>query len=284
MRSSFLQALEKRVLLFDGAMGTSIHACTDCTPVDYLGRDNCTDILVRSRPDMIQRIHEGFLAVGADVVETDTFGTNKLVAADFDQEMVDWVYDLNVRAAQIARAACAKYSTREQPRFVAGSMGPGTKLITLGNTTWDTMLDSYREQARGLIDGGVDCLMVETAQDLLQVKCAVNACLDALAAAGKSHEDIPVLVSVTMETTGTMLLGSDIAAVVNALKPFPIASLGLNCATGPTEMAEHIAYLSKHWDRPFSVIPNAGLPILVDGRTEDPVRPDAFAAAMQRFL
>lgn len=284
MRSSFLKALEQRVLLFDGAMGTSIHACTDCKTEDYLGRDNCTDILVRSRPDMIQRIHEGFLAVGADVVETDTFGTNKLVAADFDEEMVGWVYDLNVEAATIARAACAKYSTREQPRFVAGSIGPGTKLITLGNTSWEAMLDSYREQARGLIDGGVDCLVVETAQDLLQVKCAINACLDALGAARKSHEDIPILVSVTMETTGTMLLGSDMAAVVNALKPFPIASLGLNCATGPTEMAEHIAYLSQHWNRPFSVVPNAGLPILVDGRTEYPLRPDAFAVAMRRFL
>ncbi len=284
MRSSFLQALERRVLLFDGAMGTSIHSCADCTPEDYLGRDNCTDILVRSRPDLIQRIHESFLAVGADVVETDTFGTNKLVAAEFDEEMVGWVYDLNVRAAQIARAACAKYSTREQPRFVAGSLGPGTKLVTLGNTTWDLMLESYREQVRGLIDGGVDCLIVETCQDLLQVKCAVNACLDALHNAGKTHEDIPILVSVTMETTGTMLLGSDIAAVVNALRPFPIASLGLNCATGPTEMAEHIAYLSKHWERPFSVIPNAGLPVLVEGRTEYPLRPEAFATAMRRYL
>lgn len=284
MRSSFLQALERRVLLFDGAMGTSIHACPDCTPADYLGRDNCTDILVRSRPDIIQRIHESFLKVGADVVETDTFGSNQLVAAEFDQEMVGWVYDLNVQAAQIARKACAAYSTREQPRFVAGSMGPGTKLVTLGNTTWDTMLASYREQARGLIDGGVDCFIIETCQDLLQVKCAINACLDALAAARRTHEDIPILVSVTMETTGTMLLGSDMAAVVNALRPFPIASLGLNCATGPTEMVEHIAYLSKHWDRPFSVIPNAGLPVLVEGRTEYPLRPDAFAAAMKRYL
>lgn len=284
MRSGFLQALERRVLLFDGAMGTSIHSCTDCAPADYLGRDNCTDILVRSRPDLIQRIHEGFLAAGADVVETDTFGSNRLVAAEFDEEMVGWVRDLNVRAAQVARTACAKYSTRDQPRFVAGSMGPGTKLITLGNTTWDIMLASYREQAAGLIEGGVDCLIIETSQDLLQVKCAINACLDALSEAGRTHEDIPILVSVTMETTGTMLLGSDMAAVVNALKPFPIASLGLNCATGPTEMADHVAYLSQHWDRAFSVIPNAGLPVLVDGRTEYPLRPDAFAAAMQRFL
>ncbi|MFM9144233.1 MAG: homocysteine S-methyltransferase family protein [Phycisphaerales bacterium] len=216
MRSPFLKALESGVVVFDGAMGTSIHACADCRPEDYLGRENCTDILVRSRPDLIQRIHEGFLAAGADVVETDSFGSNKLVAAEFDQEMVGWTYELNVQAARVARAACDRFSTRDRPRFVAGSMGPGTKLITLGQATWESMLDSYREQARGLVDGGADCLIVETCQDLLQVKCAVNACLDALAAAGKTHEDIPILASVTMETTGTMLLGSDIAAVVNA--------------------------------------------------------------------
>ena len=231
MASRFLDTLEKRVLLFDGAMGTSIHSCTDCAPQDYLGRDNCTDILVKSRPDMIQRIHETFLLAGADVVETDTFGSNKLVGADFDPEMVAWTRELNKLGAQIARAACDKHATKDRPRFVAGSMGPGTKLITLGNTDWESMLDSYCEQALGLIDGGVDCFMIETCQDLLQVKCAINACIDALAQSGRTVNDIPILVSVTMETTGTMLLGSDMAAVVNALKPFPIASLGLNCAT-----------------------------------------------------
>ena len=284
MAATMLAQLDRRVLLVDGAMGTSIHACADCAPADYLGRDNCTDILVRSRPDLIQRIHESFLAVGADVVETDTFGSNQLVAADFDQEMVDWVYDLNVRAAQISRKACDRYATASQPRFVAGSIGPGTKLISLGQTTWRAMSDSYREQARGLIDGGADCFMIETCQDLLQIKCAVTACLEALERAKRSVRDLPILVSVTMETTGTMLLGSDIAAVVNALAPFPIASLGLNCATGPVEMVPHVAYLSKHWDRPFSVVPNAGLPVLVDGRTDYPLKPDDFTTAMRRFV
>ncbi|MSR70199.1 MAG: methionine synthase [Phycisphaerales bacterium] len=284
MPKSFLAQLDRRVMLFDGAMGTSIHACADCTPANYLGRENCTDILVRSRPDMIQRIHESFLAVGADVVETDTFGTNQLVAADFDQEMVSWVYDLNVRAAQIARAACDRYASATQPRFVAGSMGPGTKLISLGQASWASMVDSYREQARGLIDGGADCFMIETCQDLLQIKCAITACLEALELAKRSVRDLPILVSVTMETTGTMLLGSDIAAVVNALKPFPIASLGLNCATGPVEMAPHIAYISQQWDRPFSVVPNAGLPVLIDGRTDYPLKPADFTIAMRRFV
>ena len=282
--ASFLDALERRVLLIDGAMGTSIHACTDCTHADYLGRDNCTDILVRSRPDLIQRIHENFLAAGADCVETDTFGANKLVGAEFDPEMVAWTYELNRRGAEIARAACAKFATKERPRFVLGSIGPGTKLITLGNTTWEAMLDSYREQVRGLIDGGADALLIETCQDLLQVKCAINASLEAIEHAGKSVKDIPILASVTMETTGTMLLGSDITAVVNALKPFPITSLGLNCATGPTEMAEHLAYLAANWDRTVSVVPNAGLPVLVNGQTEYPLGPKPFAEAMRRFL
>ncbi len=284
MASRFLDALHERVLVFDGAMGTSIHACADCTSADYLGRDNCTDILVKSRPDVIQRIHEGFLAAGADVVETDTFGANKLVGAEFDAEMVAWTRELNRVGAQVARAACDRVGSVQHPRFVAGSMGPGTKLVTLGNTTWDQMLDSYTEQALGLIEGGVDCFIIETCQDLLQVKCAINACLDALDRMGRSHLDIPLLVSVTMETTGTMLLGSDIAAVVNALKPFPIASLGLNCATGPVEMAEHVAYLTRHWDRAVSVVPNAGLPVLVEGRTEYPLQPQAFAEAMRRFV
>ncbi|MBX3355293.1 MAG: homocysteine S-methyltransferase family protein [Phycisphaeraceae bacterium] len=280
----FADALARRVLLFDGAMGTSVHACPDCGVSDYLGRDNCTDILVRSRPALIQSIHESFLAAGADVVETNTFGANRLVAAEFDQELVGWVPELNRQAALVARAACDRFSTPEKPRFVAGSMGPGTKLITLGNTDWPTMLASYREQAAALLEGGVDCFIIETCQDLLQVKCAVNACLDALADAKRSPEEVPIMVSVTVETTGTMLLGSDIGAVLNALAPFPIASLGLNCATGPVEMAEHIAYLSKHWSRAISVIPNAGLPILVEGRTEYPLAAGAFAAAMRRFM
>lgn len=272
------------MLIFDGAMGTSVHACPTCGMTDYLGRDNCTDILVRSRPDVIQEIHESFLRAGADIVETNTFGANRLVAAEFDEELVSWVGELNRDAARLARRACDRFSTAERPRFVAGSMGPGTKLITLGNTDWPTMLASYREQAAALLEGGVDCFIIETCQDLLQVKCAVNACLDALADAKRTAEEVPILISVTMETTGTMLLGSDIAAVVNALAPFPITSIGLNCATGPVEMAEHVGYLSRHWDRSISVIPNAGLPILVEGRTEYPLQPSAFADAMRRYL
>ncbi|MFG0329511.1 MAG: methionine synthase [Phycisphaerales bacterium] len=280
--SRFLEELARRVLVLDGAMGTSIHSYDLNLERDYLGCENCTDVVALSRPDVIQSIHESFLEVGADAVETDTFGANKLVLADFD--LVDRTYELNKQAAEVARAACDKHSTNDKPRFVAGSMGPGTKLITLGQTSWEEMLDSYREQARGLIDGGVDFFLIETCQDLLQIKVAINACLAALEDRGKSHDDIPIWASVTIETTGTMLVGSEIGAAVTALRMFPLAGLGLNCATGPSEMGEHVAYLSKKWDRPISVVPNAGLPVLVEGRTEYPLKPKPFAAALERFI
>ncbi len=283
MPSRFLAELDRRLLVFDGAMGTSIHNCDLCVEKDYLGRENCTDILVKSRPEVIQGIHETFLEVGADCVETDSFGGAPHVLAEFDDEARGWAYELNKRAAEVARAACEKYSTDDKPRFVIGSMGPGTKLITLGQIDWKKMLASYTLQAEGLIDGGADAFIIETCQDLLQVKCAINAVLDALHNRKKRVEDLPILISVTMETTGTMLLGSEIAAVVNALKPFPIASLGLNCATGPVEMGEHVAYLAKHWERKISVVPNAGLPVLVDGQTEYPLKPGPFVEALDRF-
>ena len=241
MASRFLEHLARRTLIFDGSMGATIQNMVISVERDYLGRENCVDILVKSRPDIIQGIHESFLAVGADVVETDTFGANKLVFAEFDQELVGWTHAINKQAAEVARAACEKFSASDKPRFVAGSIGPGTKLITLGHTTWEAMLDSYTEQARGLIDGGVDVFIIETCQDLLQTKCAINACIDALKERGKSHLDIPIMASVSIETMGSMLLGSDITAVVSALGMYPICSLGLNCSTGPTEMGELLA-------------------------------------------
>jgi 5-methyltetrahydrofolate--homocysteine methyltransferase len=293
MASRFLTELSKRVLVIDGAMGTSIYARDLTVEHDYCGCENCTDILVRTRPDVIQEIHESFLAVGADCVETDTFGANKLVLSEFD--LTPETYSLNKMGAEIARAACAKYSTSDKPRFVLGSMGPGTKLLTLGNTDWDTMRESYAEQARGLIDGGADAFLIETCQDLLQVKCAINAVLQALEEKGKTPLDIPLMVSVTIETTGTMLLGTSIEAAATALAGYPIVSIGLNCATGPTEMAEHVHWLGKHWgaghlgngalpQRAVSVVPNAGLPILLNGKTEYPLGAGPFAEAMEKFI
>jgi len=282
MASPLVKALEERVLIVDGAMGTTIHKECTCAQRDYMGKENCTDVVTLTRPEVIQAIHESFLEAGADVVETNTFGANELVLAEFD--LAGRTREMNRLAAEAARAACRAHHSKEKPRFVLGSMGPGTKLITLGNTTWEEMLGSYAEQARGLIEGGADGLIIETCQDLLQVKCAVNACLKALEERGKSATEIPILVSVTIETTGTMLLGTEIAAAAVALRNFPILGLGLNCATGPTEMGEHIAWLAKHWDRMISVIPNAGLPILVEGRTEYPLRPEPFAEILTRYV
>jgi 5-methyltetrahydrofolate--homocysteine methyltransferase len=290
MSSRFLQELRRRVLVLDGAMGTSIYSRTLSVEHDYCGCENCTDILVKTRPDVIQEIHESFLAVGADAIETDTFGANKLVLSEFD--LTDQCFELNKRAAEIGRAACAKFATSDKPRFVLGSMGPGTKLVTLGNTSWDLMFDSYREQARGLIAGGTDAFLIETSQDLLQVKCAINAVLAALVEKNFTPEHIPIMVSVTIETTGTMLLGTEIAAVATALSEYPICSLGLNCATGPTEMTPHVQWLGKHWPamggsragRAVSVVPNAGLPVLHEGRTEYPLGPGPFVDAILKMI
>jgi 5-methyltetrahydrofolate--homocysteine methyltransferase len=292
MPSLFHQHASKRLIVIDGAMGTSIYAHNPPLSVekDYCGCENCTDILVRTRPDVIQQIHESFLAVGADAVETDTFGSNKLVLGEFG--LTPETRSLNKMAGELARAACVKYSTSDKPRFVLGSMGPGTKLVTLGNTNWDEMFDSYREQARGLLDGGVDAFIIETCQDLLQIKVAINACLEALKERNKDTRDVPIMVSVTIETTGTMLLGTSIEGAVAALSEYPIMSIGLNCATGPAEMTEHVHYLGKHWglggykgeSRTVSVVPNAGLPALVNGKTEYPLGPVPFAEAMLKFV
>ncbi len=282
--SRFLKELDRRTIVFDGSMGATLQNVELDVERDYLGRENCVDVLVRSRPELIQELHESFLEVGVDAVETDTFGAAQHILSEFDDELTGWTRSLNKQAAEIARAACDRYSTKDKPRFVIGSIGPGTKLITLNQISWDQLLASYTEQARGLIDGGVDAFIIETCQDLLQVKCVINACLNALAESGKSPENIPLLVSVTIETTGTMLVGSEISAVTHALQPFPIASLGLNCATGPTEMRNMIEYLAKHWDRAISVIPNAGLPVMVEGKTEFPLQPADFAQALQRYV
>ncbi len=300
MASRFLQELDRRILVFDGAMGTSIHKYDLDIERDYCGCENCTDILVKSRPDVIQAIHEQFLSVGADCVETDTFGSNKLVLVEFD--LTEKTFELNKLAVDVARAACKRHATADKPRFVIGSMGPGTRIVTLGNTTWEAMFDSYLEQARGLLAGepgpgsnaGCDAFVIETCQDILQIKCAINACLAALVERNLTVHDVPIMVSVTIETTGTMLLGTSIEAAAAALSQFPILSLGLNCATGPTEMAEHIHWLGKSWNRSpdaahpsgrlVSVLPNAGLPVLIEGRTEYPLTPQPFAEAMQKFV
>ena len=282
MASSFLNELSRRVLVLDGGMGTATYNYDLTVDGDYMGCENCTDILTRSRPDIVQEIHESFFEAGSDVVETNSFGNAIHVLREFELE--DQCFDLSKSAGEIARAAADKHSTKDKPRFVLGSMGPGTKLLTLGQIEWDDMLASYREAMRGLIAGGADGLLLETCQDLLQVKCAVNAALLAIEDSGKTVEDVPLLVNITIEQMGTMLVGSSIEAATNALKQYPITSLGLNCATGPTEMAEYIKYLGEHWDRTVACVPNAGLPVLVEGRTEYPLTPEPFADALEKFV
>ncbi|MEM6855263.1 MAG: homocysteine S-methyltransferase family protein, partial [Planctomycetota bacterium] len=292
--SLFTRQLQERVLFLDGAMGTSIHNIEDLElERDYLGRENCTEVLLLTRPEVIQGIHESFLAAGSDAVETDSF--NAQLHTMEDQDLVDRVYELNVLAAQTARKACDNFATAERPKFVVGSMGPGTKLVTLGNIGWDEMLRSYEEQVRGLLDGGADVLLLETAQDILQVKCALNAALNVLkdrglkpdlGTPGTLNDDkaIPIMVQVTIEQFGTTLVGTDMAGVVAALRDYPIYSLGMNCATGPVEMAEHVGYLGKNWDRGISLLPNAGLPTLVEGKTVFPLGAEPFAEKMADFV
>ncbi|MEO1235335.1 MAG: homocysteine S-methyltransferase family protein, partial [Planctomycetota bacterium] len=292
--SLFTRQLQKRVLFLDGAMGTSIHNLEGLElERDYLGRENCTEVLLLTRPEVIRGIHETFLAAGSDAVETDSF--NAQLHTMEDQDLVDRVYELNVLAARTAREACDQYATPERPRFVVGSMGPGTKLVTLGNIGWDEMLRSYEEQVRGLLDGGADVLLLETAQDILQIKCALNAALNVLNDRGlkpdtgspetvNDDKAIPIMVQVTIEQFGTTLVGTDMPGVVAALRDYPIVSLGMNCATGPVEMAEHVGYLGKHWDRGISLLPNAGLPTLVEGKTVFPLPPEPFALKMADFV
>lgn len=277
--STFLRCLTDRVLVFDGAMGTSLHAL-DLPLSDYRGLENCSEILVETRPDVIEGIHRSFLDVGCDAVETNTFGANRVVLAEYG--LADQSYRLNRRAAEIARRACAAVATPDRPRFAVGSSGPGTKLASLRQVSYDELHASYLEQMRGLLDGGADVLLIETCQDILQSKAAIQAARDACEAAGRR---VPLLVQVTMETTGTMLMGTDIAAAVVALEAFPeVDVIGLNCATGPQEMSAHVRHLSRHCQRYLSVLPNAGLPQVVDGRPHFPLTPAELARWLRTFV
>jgi 5-methyltetrahydrofolate--homocysteine methyltransferase len=263
-RMGFLERLhapDRPVLVFDGATGTSLQQM-DLAADDFGGAalEGCNEYLVFTRPDAVQAVHRQFLEVGADVIETDTFGATSLVLAEYD--IADQAFAINRRAAELAREMADAYSTPEKPRFVAGSMGPTTKLPTLGHVDFDTMKASFAEQADGLIAGDVDLFIVETCQDVLQIKAALQGIEAAFRKTGQRR---PLMVSITMETTGTMLVGSDIAAALAILEPFPIDVLGLNCATGPEQMKEHMRYLSEHSPFVVSCIPNAGLPENIGG-------------------
>lgn len=283
MTSSFLTRLhspERPVLVFDGAMGTSLQT-QNLSAEDFGGKDyeGCNEYLVYTKPEAVAQVHREFLAAGADVIETDTFGATTIVLAEYD--LADKAYELNKQAAQLAKQVAAEFSTPEKPRFVAGSMGPGTKLPTLGHIDYDTIQAAYAEQARGLCDGGVDLLIVETCQDVLQIKAALNGIETVFADQGERR---PLMVSVTIEQQGTMLVGTEINAALTILEPYRIDILGLNCATGPDRMAEHIRYLSAHSPFVISCIPNAGLPENVGGHAHYKLTPMELRMALMHFV
>ncbi len=274
----FLDVLKNRVMVFDGGLGTQIFAA-NLTLADFNNLENCPEVLVLSRPDVIQNIHESYYAAGADTVETDTFGASKIVLTEFGLQ--DRCREINRRAAQLARQAADTFATPDRPRFVAGSVGPGTKAVTLGNTTFEIMHDSYVEQIRGLLDGGVDAILIETCFDLLQAKIAVIAAVDAMRELGLR---VPIMVQVTMETVGTMLLGTEMSAVITTLEALPVDVIGMNCATGPELMRPHVEMLSQNCTRYISVQPNAGLPVLHEGRTHFPLGAAELAKAHREFV
>jgi len=274
---NFRKALKEKVLIFDGAMGSSIHTF-DLGIDDYQGLDNCPEILVESCPDVIASIHESFLRVGCDCVETDTFGGSPVVLAEFG--IAHRAYELNKKAALLAREVASSFGDKK--RYVSGSIGPTTKIPSLGHISLRAMQDAYFEQVRGLVDGGVDVLQFETGQDLLQAKAAILAILDYLKQCGK---DIPIITQVTLEAPplGTMLVGSDISAALATLSAFPIDVIGINCATGPSEMYDPLRYLCENSDLAVSVLPNAGLPENIDGQTVYKLRPQELAEHLKQF-
>jgi 5-methyltetrahydrofolate--homocysteine methyltransferase len=283
MNSPFLTRLhspERPVIVFDGAMGSSLQT-QNLTAEDFGGPqyEGCNEYLVVTKPEAVEKVHRGFLEVGADVIETDTFGAASIVLAEYD--LADQAYILNKKATELAKRVTAEYSTPEKPRFVAGSIGPTTKLPTLGHIDYDTMKNSFIEQIVGLYDGGADLLIIETCQDVLQIKAALNAVEEVFQEKGAR---LPLMVSVTMEVQGTMLLGSEIGAALTILERYPIDILGLNCATGPDRMADHIKYLCEHSPFVVSCIPNAGLPENVGGHAHYKLTPMELRMAMMHFV
>ena len=289
MDSKLLDVMSERVVIYDGATGTQFQAA-GLTADDFvldptiltgnlketaerlsgLSLEGCNELLVATRPDVVEAVHDSYYAAGSDLCETVTFGTTSVVLAEYD--IPELVYELSVLSAQIAKKSADKYSTSLKPRFVVGGVGPGTKLISLGQVTWEEMEGTYCDAYTGLIVGGSDALLVETTQDLLMVKSSIVAANRAMAETGRR---LPLFVQVTMEQTGTMLLGSEIGAALNMIESFPsVTAFGLNCATGPVEMAQHIRFLGQNSTRPIAVQPNAGLPMMEKGQAVYKLSPE----------
>ncbi|MGF1428732.1 methionine synthase [Kitasatospora sp. LaBMicrA B282] len=271
------EALATRVVVADGAMGTMLQA-QNPSLADFQDLEGCNEVLNVTRPDIVRGVHEAYFAVGVDCVETNTFGANFAALGEYD--IPERIFELSEAGARLAREVADEFATADRPRWVLGSIGPGTKLPTLGHTTFEVIREGFRLNAAGLLAGGADALLVETSQDLLQTKAAILGCKAALAEAGL---DVPILAQVTVETTGTMLLGSEIGAALTALEPLGIDHIGLNCATGPAEMSEHLRYLAKNARAGLSCMPNAGLPVLGKDGAHYPLSPAELADAHDTF-
>jgi len=276
-----LDRLNERVLLFDGATGTALQT-QNLTADDFGGPEleGCNEMLCITNPDAVRAVHRGYLEAGADIIETNSFGSSSIVLAEYD--LADRAYELSRRSAELARECADEVSTPEWPRFVAGSVGPTTKLPSLGHIEFDEMAESYREQIAGLVDGGADLLCIETCQDTLQIKCALAGAIDYFESGGRR---VPIVVSVTVETIGTMLMGTEIAAALTTLEPYDeISMIGMNCATGPKEMEEHLRYLVSNSPKPVFVMPNAGIPENIGGHAHYHLTPEEMEEWMQKFI
>jgi len=282
---SYLDAVEDRILIFDGPMGTSLQ--TQKLTAKHFGGERyngCNDYLVITYPQAVELVHRSFLEVGVDVIETDTFRSSRITLDEYG--LGDQTLAINQAAAILARRLADEYSTEDHPRFVAGSIGPSGKLPStddpdLSDVTFDDLVETFREQAVGLIQGGVDLLLIETSQDILEVKAAIHGVMAAFKETGVF---LPIQTQVTLDTTGRMLLGTDAEAVLTILEGLPIDVIGLNCSTGPDHMRGPIEILGEKSTLPVSAIPNAGLPLNVDGEAVYPLEPEPFAAAMVEFI
>jgi 5-methyltetrahydrofolate--homocysteine methyltransferase len=280
MSNLFLDILQEKIIVFDGATGTHLQG-QNLTADDFGGEryNGCNEYLVATKPSAVENVHRDYLEAGCDVIETNSFGGTSIVLAEYG--LGDLSYDLNFKAATIARNVALGYSQKGHPRFVAGSMGPTTKLPSLGHISFREMAESYRVQAQALVEGGVDLLSVETCQDVLQIKAALYGIFESFRTTGKR---VPLVVSVTIETMGTMLLGTEISAALAAIEPFDVDVIGMNCATGPKEMSDHVRVLSTSSPKPIFVMPNAGLPENIGGKAHYHLSPPELSKYLSHFV
>ncbi len=277
----FVKLLNERVLVFDGAMGTNLQA-QNLSPDDFGGKEfeGCNEYLILTKPSAVEKIHLDFIEAGADIIETNTFGANDIVLSEYNLQHL--TYELNKKSALLAKNLAKHFDSKEKPRFVAGSVGPGTKLPSLGHVAFNELVNSYYKQISGLVDGGVDLLCIETCQDLLQIKSALVAAVNVFE---EKKIKLPIIVSVTIETTGTMLLGTDISAALTTLEPYDIVDvIGINCATGPKEMSENVRYLSHNSPKPIFVMPNAGIPENIGGKACYKLSPQELVNWLEHFV